>query len=139
MRFPRKGRNKHGNIEVVRGGRVFSSRLEARRASELELLQKAGKIHDLKYQVPFELIPAQYEEYETGELFKKGALKGQPKVKRRCVERSCVYVADFTYFTEDGKYVVEDTKGDKTEKYIIKRKLMLYLKKIRIKEVTKND
>jgi hypothetical protein len=132
-------RNKHGNIAVKVQGRVFASRLEARRANELEILQKAGKIRDLKYQVPFELIPAQYEEYETGELFKKGPLKGQPKVKRRCIERSCVYVADFTYITADGHYVVEDTKGDKTEKYIIKRKLMLYLHKIKIREVTKND
>ena len=135
----RRGRNKYGNIAVVKGDKVFSSRLEAKRAAQLEILQKAGKIRDLKYQVPFELIPAQFEEYETGELFKKGPLKGQPKVKRRCVERACAYIADFTYYTADGHYVVEDTKGDKTEKYVIKRKLMLYLKKIRIREVTAND
>ena len=133
-----KGRNKYGNVAVRMGGRVFDSRLEARRSIELELMQKAGKIHDLKYQVPFELIPSQYAEIPTGELYKVGALKGKPKTKRVCLERSCVYVADFTYTTADGRYVVEDTKGDKSEKYLIKRKLMLYLKGIRIKEVTKN-
>ena len=55
----------------------------------------------------------------------------------RVVERSTDYVADFVY-TEDGKTVVEDVKSvatRKKESYIIKRKLMLYLKKIKIKEV----
>ena len=134
----RRRRSKHGNIETRMGGRVFASRLEARRSVELELLQKAGKIHDLKYQVPFELIPAQFVEIPTGEVYKKGDRKGQPKMKKVCLERSCVYVADFTYTTKDGIYVVEDTKGDKTEKYIIKRKLMLYLKNLKIHEVTHN-
>jgi len=49
------------------------------------------------------------------------------------VERACTYVADFSY-TENGRRVVEDTKGMKTRDYIIKRKLMLYVHGIRIKE-----
>jgi hypothetical protein len=49
-------------------------------------------------------------------------------------ERRCVYVADFVY-TEDGKKVVEDTKGMRTKEYVIKRKLMLYIHHIKIKEV----
>jgi hypothetical protein len=50
------------------------------------------------------------------------------------LERECSYVADFV-FQENGKMVVEDTKGVKTKDYIIKRKLMLYVHGIRIKEV----
>jgi hypothetical protein len=41
---------------------------------------------------------------------------------------------DFVYM-ENGKKVVEDTKGFRTKDYIIKRKLMLYVHGIRIKEV----
>jgi hypothetical protein len=135
----RPRRTKYGNRATVRGGEVFDSRLEARRYSQLLILEKAGVITDLRRQVPFELIPAQYEEYETGEIFKRGNLKGQPKVARRCIEKSVKYIADFTYYDENGKFTVEDTKGDKTEKYIIKRKLMLFIHKIKIREITKND
>jgi hypothetical protein len=42
-------------------------------------------------------------------------------------------VADFTYM-EDGKLVVEDCKGFKTDVYKIKKKLMLWVHGIRIKE-----
>ena len=45
-----------------------------------------------------------------------------------------VCVADFVY-VENGEKVVEDTKGMKTRDYIIKRKLMLYVHKVRIREV----
>ena len=52
----------------------------------------------------------------------------------KCVERSVKYKADF-FYTKDGELVVEDTKGFRTPDYIIKRKLMLYVHHIRIKEV----
>jgi hypothetical protein len=123
----------------VINGEYFDSRLEARRYQELLLLERAGKITELYRQVEFELIPAQYEEYETGEIIKRGPLKGQPRVKRRCLEKACKYIADFTYIDENGEYIVEDTKGDRTDKYIIKRKLMLYLHGIKIREVTRNE
>ena len=38
-----------------------ASKKEAARKRELELLERAGKIENLRCQVPFELIPAQYE------------------------------------------------------------------------------
>ena len=44
------------------------------------------------------------------------------------------YAADFVY-TEDGQTVVEDAKGVRTKEYIIKRKLMLYIHGIQVKEV----
>ena len=47
--------------------------------------------------------------------------------------RECSYVADFVYI-EDGKEVVEDSKGKKTREYQIKKKLMLWRYGIEIKE-----
>lgn len=126
--------NKYGNKKVTKNGNTYDSRKEARRHSELLLLERAGAIQNLQTQVKFELIPAQYETIETGEFYKIGAKKGQPKTKQICVEQSVDYYADFVY-EENGKKVVEDTKGFRTEKYIIKRKLMRYIHGIKIKEI----
>ena len=94
----------------------------------MKLLEKAGSIKDLATQVKFVLIPAQREP-DT-----QGARGG--KVKGKLIERECAYLADFCYTdTATGQMIVEDTKGMKTKEYIIKRKLMLYLLGIRIKEV----
>jgi hypothetical protein len=80
--------------------------------------------------VKFLLIPTQAEYYErysekTGKRLKDGV---------RVLERECNYIADFVY-EQDGKTIVEDTKGVRTPDYIIKKKLMLYIHKIQIKEV----
>lgn len=88
----------------------YDSKREAARAAELRLLERAGKIKDLAEQVPFEVIPKQ------------------------AGERATRYIADFTYW-QDGHFVVEDVKGVKTPEYVIKRKLMLHVHGIRIKEV----
>ena len=102
--------SKYGNRKLkAPDGQVFDSVKEFHRYGVLRLLERAGKISDLKRQVSFELIPKQ-----DG-------------------ERACTYVADFTYY-EDGKLVVEDCKGFKTEVYRLKRKLMLWVHGIRIKE-----
>ena len=106
---------KYGNRKVNLNGEKFDSAKEARRYGELVLLERAGQISDLKRQVRFELIPTQYE-------------------NGKCVERAVHYVADFVY-KENWKEIVEDTKGVRTKDYIIKRKLMLYVHGIRIKEV----
>ena len=108
--------NKYHNRKIVRKGETYDSVKEYRRAKELELLEKSGVIKDLKRQVRFEVIPSQRG--EDGKV----------------VERAVTYVADFVYF-EDGKLVVEDTKGYRTKDYIIKRKLMRYLLGINIREV----
>lgn len=78
----------------------------------------------------YELIPAQYETYERygkkGQRLKDGV---------RLLEKSVCYVADFVYtIAETGENVVEDSKGVRTKDYIIKRKLMLAVHGIRIKE-----
>lgn len=129
-------RNKYLSKKVIRDGIVFDSVKEYKRYRDLLLLERAGAISDLKRQVPFELIPAQFEELPTGEYYKRGERKGQPKFKRVCIENSVVYNADFVY-TENGKTVVEDTKSSatKTKDYILKRKMMLYFHGIRIREV----
>ncbi len=93
----------------------FDSQKEANRYCELVILQKAGIISDLREQVTFELIPKQYD--ASGKL----------------IERACKYKADFVY-TQNGKTIVEDTKGVKTTEYKIKKKLMLYRYGIRIIE-----
>lgn len=111
IRIP--NRPKYGNKK--RNG--FDSNKEANRWQQLCFLERAGKIHDLKRQVKFELIPAQYQD-------------------GRCVERACSYIADFTYM-EGNHLVVEDVKSPPTRRkdsYIIKRKLMRWVHHIKIRE-----
>ena len=121
--------NKYQNHKAIVDGITFDSRREARRYSELKLLERAGQITDLELQKVYELIPAQYETYarygKKGQRIKDG---------RRCLEKSCTYIADFVY-KENGQTVVEDTKGERTEVYNIKRKMMLYFYNIRIREI----
>lgn len=124
--------NKYHSKKITRNGITYDSKKEARRHAELLLLQRAGKISDLQTQVKFELIPAQYESFprysdKTGKRLKDG---------KRCIEQSVNYFADFVYLDKaTGKKIVEDTKGMRTEKYIIKRKLMLYIRGIKISEI----
>ena len=53
--------NKYRNKKCVLDGIEFDSKKEMRRYSELKLLERAGEISDLKIQVPFLLLPDQYE------------------------------------------------------------------------------
>lgn len=113
-------RSKYGARKTVVDGITFDSKKEANRYRELKLLEKAGEICCLRLQVPFELIPAQYE--ETGEVYTKGANKGKPK-RGKCIEKAVVYYADFVYQNMGSDRIVEDVKGMRTPVYIIKRKL----------------
>lgn len=122
---------KYGNKKTTQDGIFFDSRKEARRYAELNMMLRAGVISDLELQKPFELIPAQYE--PVARYGKNGNRLADGK---KCIEKSCVYKADFTYFDNEKKtLVVEDTKGFKTKDYIIKRKLMLYKYGIKIQEI----
>ena len=127
--YPRGYRNKskYGANKAVVDGITFDSRHEARRYSELKLLERAGEISDLELQVKFVLIPAQKEPDRIGA--RGGVIKG------KTIERECSYIADFVYKDKSGVQVVEDAKGMKTEVYKIKRKLMLFVHGIQIKEV----
>lgn len=122
--------NKYRNKKTVVDGITFDSRKEAKRYNELKLLQMGKIISGLELQKSFELIPAQYEEVET--VTPKKQIK---KIKKRLIERPVNYIADFCYRDDNGNYIVEDTKGKRTKEYIIKRKLMLYIHGIKIKEV----
>lgn len=133
--------NKYHNKKTRVHGMEFASAWEAERYKQLYLLGKSGYISNLRTQVPYELIPARYEMIPTGELYKVGEKKGQQKYKRVCVERAVKYIADFVY-VEDGKEIVEDTKSPATrseEGYIIKRKLMLHVHNIKLREVLENE
>lgn len=122
---------KYGNKKYTVDGITFDSIREAHRYQELKLMQKAGIIQNLRLQVKFILIPTQRE--ESTEFIKKGRNKGKPKLGK-VLENECSYIADFVYL-ENGILIVEDAKGMRTKDYIIKRKLMLKVHGIRIKEV----
>ena len=77
----------------------FSSKREANRAQELQILERIGEIKDLKYQVNFVLVPSD------------GAYK-----------RPLSYTADFVY-QENGLTIVEDCKGFKTPVYRLKKRI----------------
>lgn len=115
-------------------GILFDSINEAWRYSELKLLERAGAICDLKLQQKFVLIPVQRG--MSTEVYKRGKNKGKPK-PGPVLEREVAYFADFVY-KENGVQIVEDAKSvatRKKESYIIKRKLMLQVYGIRIREV----
>jgi len=116
-------KSKYKNEPIEIDGHKFPSHKEANRYCELKLLQEAGKISNLRLQVRFELIPNQYETLPNG---KRGKL----------LERKTDYVADFVYM-EGRELIVEDvkSKATKTQVYIVKRKLMLKVYGIWIKEV----
>lgn len=107
--------SKYHSRKITHDGMTFDSVKEYRRFCELRLIERSGAITDLQRQVKFELIPSQ-------------------RIGGKVIERACSYIADFVYI-ENGKKVVEDTKGFRTPDYIIKRKLMLWVHGIRIKEV----
>lgn len=124
--------NKYHANKTVIDGIVFDSKREAQRYQQLKLMVKAGVISNLKRQVKYELVPAQY-------------------IDGRCVERAITYTSDFEYdemvpprqrtvmveadAKKRGNHIVEDVKGVRTKEYVIKRKLMLHKYGIRIQEL----
>lgn len=118
---------KYHNKKVKYEGRVFDSLKEKRRYCHLQLLERQGIISDLRLQVPFELIPPIYEDVEV-------QLKRKVKTVKKLVQRATTYVADFVYL-QDGRVVVEDTKGFKTPEYELKKKMMRAFRGIAIQEV----
>ena len=107
--------NKYHNKKVVFNGIKFDSKKESQYYAILKMLEKSGKIRDLKLQVPFTLI----------ETFKLGD-KTYRKMK---------YIADFTYYDDKDNLHVVDTKGYRTKEYDLKKKLMAWKFGIEIEEV----
>jgi hypothetical protein len=110
-------RAKYGNRSIVIDGEKFDSLAESRRWRDLLLLQRAGKISRLQRQVRYILLDA------------------IPRVGNKPGQRAISYVADFAYWDEDGRLVVEDVKGVRTEVYRLKAKLMRAVHGIEITEV----
>jgi hypothetical protein len=101
---------KYGNRKTEIDGYVFDSLAEARRYSELKLMEAAGEIRDLELQHKFPFV---VNDIKIG-----------------------FYACDFIYHDKDGRVVVEDVKGVKTAVYQLKKKLMFALHHIVITEVT---
>lgn len=103
---PPKFRNRKTEVD----GLSFDSAKEARRWSELCLLQRAGQISDLARQVRMPLVV-------NGQLV-------------------CTFIPDATY-VENGRQVIEDTKSPITRKhpvYRIKVKLLKALTGAEVRE-----
>ena len=98
---------KYKSKSVVVDGHKFPSQLEAKRYTELKMMQRSGRISNLKLQPRFELQPS----------FKKNG-KTYRKIE---------YVADFQYLdNKTKKTVIEDTKGFETDVFKIKLKMFEY-------------
>ena len=102
--------NKYGAKKTVIDGITFDSKHEAERWCELGIMAKAGAIEGLQRQVRFEILP-KTDKY-----------------------RARYYVADFVY-RENGRLVVEDAKGAKTQVYLLKKAMMYQRYGIDIREV----
>lgn len=96
------GRSKYHAKKTTVDGITFDSRREADRYLVLKSMEEDGAIEDLRRQVRYELVPASDVD---GKHY-----------------RPVFYVADFVY-VEDGKEVVEDVKGMRTDTYRLKSKL----------------
>lgn len=107
------GRSKYHAKKTVVDGITFDSKREADRYLVLKSMEEDGTIEDLRRQVRYELVPA----------FDVDGRHYRP----------VFYVADFVY-VEDGKEVIEDVKGMKTDVYRLKRKLVAYRYGMNIRE-----
>lgn len=108
--------NKYHNKKVIYNGITFDSIKEKNRYIELKILERAGVIKELKLQYEFELQPA--------------FTLNNKKI------RKISYIADFYYFDNKlNDYVVEDTKGMRTEVYKLKKKMFKYIYKKEITEL----
>lgn len=101
---------KHGNKRVTHDGIEFRSGMEGRRYLQLKQLQAAGAISELEWQIKFPFRV-------NGILI-------------------ATYTADFTYL-EGGEFIVEDVKGYPNDRWPMKKKLMLAIYGIKIREVKK--
>jgi len=104
-------RSKYRNKKTRVGALVFDSKLEAARYVDLKKLEEGGVISGLQCQVPFKI-----------------------EVNDSLI---CKYIADFTYLDCDGKKIVEDAKGKRTDVYMLKKKMMRAILGIEIQEFRK--
>lgn len=99
--------NKYGNRVVVdQDGERFDSAGEFTRWRELQLLERAGELTDLRRQVSYELVPT---------LHRPG----------HRTEPALHYTADFTY-QEGNRLIVEEFKGFSDTAWRIRRRVLLW-------------
>lgn len=107
--------NKYRNERVSVDGIVFDSKAEAAHYGRLKLARDAGHL-TFERQVPY-----QFEvEYSAN---------------GRTVKKKMRYVADFVVTWKGGRVEVQDVKGVLTKEYKLKKKLMLALYGIEIREI----
>lgn len=104
---PKAGGNKFGAQRVTVDGIKFDSKREARRWQELKLLERAGKITDLRRQVPVFLHG------RDGPLLTRTGRK-----MRITVDFSYVDLSDEA---TSGLTIFEDAKGSPTRDYEVRR------------------
>lgn len=131
MRYKGKFNNK--KMETPDG--VFDSKGEWERWLFLKDAERRGLIFNLRRQVRYTLIPAQYRDEEV-------KLKTKTKIVQRVAEREITYTADFVYHKDSGfdkpaELVVEDFKGFPNDRWPLKKAMMLYFHKIPVREVKK--
>ena len=103
-----KQRSKYGNTPTHINGFRFDSKKEATRYLVLADMARHGEITKLALQPRFPV-----------------------KIEGRKI---CTYVADFQYL-KDGKLVVEDVKGMRTQVYKLKKKMVEALYDFEITEI----
>jgi hypothetical protein len=101
--------SKYHNSHVVEDGITFDSKAEARRYQELRLMLAAGLITALEVHPYYPLVV-------------NGVKVGG-------------YEADFRYVTTEGRAVIEDVKGVRTDTYRIKKSLVEALYGIKVFEI----
>lgn len=113
-------RHKYHAIATEVEGRKFASRREAKRYSELRLLERVKAIGDLECQPVFPLCVVK--------VYKNGW-----PIEIAIVAK---YIADFQYTNlKTGEIVVEDVKGFKTPVYALKKKLVEAIHGITVTEI----
>ena len=107
-------KNKYKNKKVIIDGIKFDSQKEGNRYLILRDKLNNGEITNLRLQVKFELQPSF-------------------KINGKAI-KTINYIADFTYYDRD-KFIVEDTKGMRTQVYKLKAKMFAYKYGYEIKEI----
>lgn len=124
-------RSKYGAKPTVVDGFRFDSTKEARRYSELRLLEKAGLIRDLEMQPRF---PIDVVQLWCDGRWTWAVGKASPPAIVQCG----VYTADFRYVdVERDAVVIEDTKSGptKTTAYRLRKRLVEAIHGIKVSEV----
>lgn len=104
-----KRKSKYKNSRCIVNNIVFDSVKEGKRYVVLYGLQASGKISLLRLQVPFKIF-----------------INGK---------QACTYKADFVYYDDSGKRIIEDAKGVRTPMYNLKKKMLFLQYGLRIKEI----